>query len=153
YWMRKPYLSFKLDSQQIRELPLPRPMFEIFVYAPSMEGIHLRAGKVARGGIRWSDRREDFRTEILGLMKAQNVKNVVIVPMGSKGGFVVKNPSADRAALQQEGVACYKTLLRGMLDITDNFRGADVIPPPRVARHDSDDPYLVVAADEGTATF
>jgi glutamate dehydrogenase len=150
---RKPYLSFKLDSQKIKELPLPRPMFEIFVYAPTMEGIHLRMGKVARGGIRWSDRREDFRTEILGLMKAQNVKNVVIVPMGSKGGFVVKNPSSDRAAFQREGVEAYKTLLRGMLDITDNLRGADVIPPNDVVRRDADDPYLVVAADKGTATF
>jgi len=110
-------------------------------------------GKVARGGIRWSDRREDFRTEILGLMKAQNVKNVVIVPMGSKGGFVVKNPSADRGTFQREGVECYKTLLRGMLDVTDNLRGDDVLPPPDVARHDPDDPYLVVAADKGTATF
>jgi glutamate dehydrogenase len=150
---RKAYLSFKLDSQSIRELPLPRPLFEISVYSPSMEGIHLRAGKVARGGIRWSDRREDFRTEVLGLMKAQNVKNVVIVPMGSKGGFVVKNPSGDRAAFQKEGVAAYKTLLRGMLDITDNLRGADVIPPRDVVRRDADDPYLVVAADKGTATF
>jgi glutamate dehydrogenase len=150
---RKPYLSFKLDSQAIRELPLPRPMFEISVYSPSMEGIHLRAGKVARGGIRWSDRREDFRTEILGLMKAQNVKNVVIVPMGSKGGFVVKNPSSERALFQNEGVAAYQTLLRGMLDITDNFRGADVIPPGDLVRRDADDPYLVVAADKGTATF
>jgi glutamate dehydrogenase len=150
---RKPYLSFKLDSQSIRELPLPRPMFEISVYSPSMEGIHLRAGKVARGGIRWSDRREDFRTEILGLMKAQNVKNVVIVPMGSKGGFVVKNPSSDRPAFQKEGVAAYQTLLRGMLDITDNLRGAEVIPPRDVVRRDADDPYLVVAADKGTATF
>ncbi|HEX7677513.1 MAG TPA: NAD-glutamate dehydrogenase, partial [Thermoanaerobaculia bacterium] len=150
---RKPYLSFKLDSLSIRELPLPRPMFEISVYSPSMEGIHLRAGKVARGGIRWSDRREDFRTEVLGLMKAQNVKNVVIVPMGSKGGFVVKNPSSERAVFQKEGVAAYQTLLRGMLDITDNFRGADVIPPPDVVRRDADDPYLVVAADKGTATF
>jgi glutamate dehydrogenase len=150
---RKPYLSFKLDSQSIRELPLPRPMFEISVYSPTMEGIHLRAGKVARGGIRWSDRREDFRTEILGLMKAQNVKNVVIVPMGSKGGFVVKNPSADRATFQKEGVAAYQTLLRGMLDITDNLRGTDVIPPRDVVRRDADDPYLVVAADKGTATF
>jgi len=151
---RKPYLSFKLDSRAVPDLPLPRPMFEIFVYAPSMEGIHLRAGKVARGGIRWSDRREDFRTEILGLMKAQNVKNVVIVPMGSKGGFVVKNPSADRASFQQEGIECYKTLLRGMLDITDNL-GPDgsVIPPHDVVRRDPDDPYLVVAADKGTATF
>src|SRR5438105_6751337 len=118
-----------------------------------MEGIHLRAGKVARGGIRWSDRREDFRTEILGLMKAQNVKNVVIVPMGSKGGFVVKNPSSDRPTFQKEGVAAYQTLLRGMLDITDNLRGDDVIPPRDVVRRDADDPYLVVAADKGTATF
>jgi glutamate dehydrogenase len=153
YFLHKPYLSFKVDSQKIAELPAPRPMFEIFVYSPQMEGVHLRAGKVARGGIRWSDRREDFRTEILGLMKAQNVKNVVIVPMGSKGGFVVKNPSADRATFQREGVECYKTLLRGMLDLTDNLRGDEVIPPPQVARRDADDPYLVVAADKGTATF
>ncbi len=150
---RHNYLSFKLDSQQIAELPLPRPSYEIFVYSPTMEGIHLRVGKVARGGIRWSDRREDFRTEILGLMKAQNVKNVVIVPMGSKGGFVVKNPSADRATFQKEGVEAYKTLLRGMLDITDNLRGPEVVPPREVARRDVDDPYLVVAADKGTATF
>jgi glutamate dehydrogenase len=150
---RKLYVSFKLDSQQVPELPLPRPLFEIFVYAPWMEGIHLRGGKVARGGIRWSDRREDFRTEILGLMKAQMVKNVVIVPMGSKGGFVVKNPSADRAAFQQEGIESYKTLLRGMLDITDNLRGDEVIRPRDVVRRDVDDPYLVVAADKGTATF
>ena len=150
---RKSYLSFKIDSQKIKELPLPRPLFEIFVYSPTMEGIHLRMGKVARGGIRWSDRREDFRTEILGLMKAQNVKNVVIVPMGSKGGFVVKNPSSDRARFQAEGVAAYKTLLRGMLDITDNSRGHEVVPPPDVVRRDGDDPYLVVAADKGTATF
>jgi len=150
---RKPYLSFKLDSLSIKELPLPRPLVEIFVYSPSMEGIHLRGGKVARGGIRWSDRREDFRTEILGLMKAQNVKNVVIVPMGSKGGFVVKNPSPDRATFQKEGVAAYQMLLRGMLDITDNLRGNDVVPPIDVVRRDADDPYLVVAADKGTATF
>jgi len=150
---RKPYLSFKLDSRAIRDLPEPRPLFEIFVYAPTMEGIHLRAGKVARGGIRWSDRREDFRTEILGLMKAQNVKNVVIVPMGSKGGFVIKNPSSDRATFQKEGVESYKTLLRGMLDITDNLRGDQVVPPPNVVRRDENDPYLVVAADKGTATF
>jgi glutamate dehydrogenase len=150
---RKPYLSFKLDSHAVREMPLPRPMFEIFVYSPTMRGIHLRGGKVARGGIRWSDRREDFRTEILGLMKAQNVKNVVIVPMGSKGGFVVKNPSADRATFQREGIEAYKTLLRGMLDITDNLRGDDVVPPVDVVRRDPDDPYLVVAADKGTATF
>ena len=150
---RKPYISFKLDSQRIRELPLPRPWVEIFVYAPHMEGIHLRGGKVARGGIRWSDRREDFRTEILGLMKAQNVKNVVIVPMGSKGGFVVKNPSSDRETFMKEGVESYKTLLRGMLDITDNTRGDEVVPPRDVVRRDGDDPYLVVAADKGTATF
>ena len=153
YYKRLPYLSFKLDSQQIADLPLPRPMAEIFVYSPSMEGVHLRAGKVARGGIRWSDRREDFRTEILGLMKAQNVKNVVIVPMGSKGGFVVKNPSSDRATFQKEGVAAYKTLLHGMLDLTDNLRGTEVVPPKDVVRRDGDDPYLVVAADKGTATF
>jgi glutamate dehydrogenase len=150
---RKLYLSFKLDSKQVPELPEPRPLFEIFVYAPWMEGIHLRGGKVARGGIRWSDRREDFRTEILGLMKAQMVKNVVIVPMGSKGGFVVKNPSSDRATFQQEGIESYKTLLRGMLDITDNLRGDEVIKPRDVVRRDADDPYLVVAADKGTATF
>ncbi len=150
---RKPYHSFKLDSQAVKNLPLPRPLFEIFVYSPSMEGIHLRGGKVARGGIRWSDRREDFRFEILGLMKAQMVKNVVIVPVGSKGGFVVKNPSADRATFQQEGVEAYKTLLRGLLDITDNLRGDEVLPPKDVVRRDADDPYLVVAADKGTATF
>jgi len=150
---RKLYVSFKFDCALVPDLPLPRPMFEIFVYAPWMEGIHLRGGKVARGGLRWSDRREDFRTEILGLMKAQMVKNVVIVPVGSKGGFVVKNPSADRAAFQQEGIESYKTLLRGMLDITDNLRGDSVIPPRDVVRRDPDDPYLVVAADKGTATF
>jgi glutamate dehydrogenase len=150
---RKLYVSFKLDSQLVPELPAPRPLFEIFVYAPWMEGIHLRGGKVARGGIRWSDRREDFRTEILGLMKAQMVKNVVIVPMGSKGGFVVKNPSPDRAVFQREGIESYKTLLRGMLDVTDNLRGDEVLPPRDVVRRDPDDPYLVVAADKGTATF
>jgi len=152
----KPYLSFKFDSTRVKELPLPRPMFEIFVYSPQMEGIHLRGGKVARGGIRWSDRREDFRTEILGLMKAQTVKNVVIVPVGSKGGFVVKQPpaSGNRDEVLQEGIECYKTLLRGMLDITDNFSADEAVTPPRdVVRRDSDDPYLVVAADKGTATF
>jgi len=150
---RKLYVSFKFDSSAVPELPLPRPMFEIFVYAPWMEGIHLRGGKVARGGLRWSDRREDFRTEILGLMKAQMVKNVVIVPMGSKGGFVVKNPSTDRATFQQEGIESYKTFLRGLLDITDNLRGDEVVPPRDAIRRDEDDPYLVVAADKGTATF
>ncbi|MBM3540408.1 MAG: NAD-glutamate dehydrogenase [Alphaproteobacteria bacterium] len=151
----KPYLSFKFDSRKIDELPLPRPWVEVFVYSPRMEGIHLRGGKVARGGIRWSDRREDYRTEILGLMKAQVVKNAVIVPVGSKGGFVVKRPpkTGGREALQAEVVACYQMLMRGLLDLTDNLKGSQVIPPPRVVRLDDDDPYLVVAADKGTATF
>ncbi len=151
----KAYLSFKLDSRAVDELPLPRPMFEIFVYSPRMEGIHLRGGKVARGGIRWSDRREDFRTEILGLMKAQMVKNAVIVPVGAKGGFVLKRApdASDREAFMAEGVACYKTLIRGLLDITDNLAAGAVVPPPAVVRRDADDPYLVVAADKGTATF
>ena len=151
----KPYLSFKLDPGRIPDLPLPRPMFEIFVYSPRTEGVHLRAGKVARGGIRWSDRREDFRTEVLGLMKAQTVKNAVIVPVGAKGGFVVKRPPAggDRAALQAEVVACYRTLMSGMLDLTDNLVGDRTVPPEDVVRYDEDDPYLVVAADKGTATF
>ena len=152
----KPYLSFKLDSRRLDELPLPRPMVEIFVYSPRVEGVHLRGGPVARGGIRWSDRREDFRTEILSLMKAQMVKNAVIVPVGSKGGFYVKRPPAGgaREQVQAEGIECYKTLIRGMLDITDNL-GADgsVVPPAHVLRLDGDDPYLVVAADKGTATF
>ncbi|MBV8913133.1 MAG: NAD-glutamate dehydrogenase [Acetobacteraceae bacterium] len=151
----KPYLSFKLASREIDLLPLPRPLFEIFVYSPRMEGCHLRGGKVARGGIRWSDRKEDFRTEILGLMKAQMVKNAVIVPIGSKGGFVVKRPpaGAGREALMQEVVGCYKYLMSGLLDITDNLRGETVVPPRDVVRRDPDDPYLVVAADKGTATF
>ncbi|TCJ16133.1 NAD-glutamate dehydrogenase [Rubrobacter taiwanensis] len=151
----KTYLSLKLDPSRIPELPLPRPMFEIFVYSPRTEGVHLRGGRVARGGIRWSDRREDFRTEILGLMKAQMVKNAVIVPVGAKGGFVVKRPPADggREALQREVVECYKTLVRGMLDVTDNLVDGEVRPPERVVRYDGDDPYLVVAADKGTATF
>ena len=151
----KPYVSFKLDSQNIEELPLPKPLREIFVYSPRVEGVHLRFGLVARGGLRWSDRREDFRTEILGLVKAQQVKNAVIVPVGSKGGFVVKRPPAggDREAVQSEGIACYKTLISGLLDLTDNFEGARVVPPASVVRRDVDDPYLVVAADKGTATF
>ena len=153
----KPYLSFKLDCSAIDELPLPRPWVEVFVYSPRMEGVHLRGGKVARGGIRWSDRREDFRTEILGLMKAQMVKNTVIVPVGSKGGFVVKHPppaAAGREAYMAEGIECYKTLMRGLLDVTDNLdAGGAVLPPADVRRHDGDDPYLVVAADKGTATF
>ena len=150
----KSYLSFKLDSQRIEELPLPRPFREIFVFSPRVEAIHLRGGRVARGGIRWSDRPEDFRTEVLGLMKAQMVKNAVIVPVGSKGGFVVKRPPAGgREELLKEGIECYKTLMRGLLDITDNLRGSEVVPPPDVVRRDDDDPYLVVAADKGTATF
>jgi glutamate dehydrogenase len=148
------YLSFKIESQQLRELPLPKPLFEIFVFSARMEGVHLRMGRVARGGIRWSDRREDFRTEILSLMKAQNVKNTVIVPVGAKGGFVLKRPPpAAREALQAEVIACYQTLIRGLLDLTDNIEGDAVLPPPDVVRHDPDDPYLVVAADKGTATF
>ncbi len=151
----KDYLAFKLDGQRVRDLPLPRPMYEIFVYSPWVEAVHLRGGKVARGGIRWSDRREDFRTEILGLVKAQMVKSAGIVPVGAKGGFVVKQslPADDRQAFFEEGVRCYKTLIRGMLDLTDNLRGGEVAPPPDVVRHDGDDTYLVVAADKGTATF
>jgi len=150
-----PYLAVKLASREIDLLPLPRPLVEIFVYSPRMEGCHLRGGKVARGGIRWSDRKEDFRTEILGLMKAQMVKNAVIVPVGSKGGFVVKRPPAEggRDALMAEVVACYRTLMSGLLDLTDNIVGNAVVPPPDVVRHDGDDTYLVAAADKGTATF
>ncbi len=152
----KAYLSFKLDSQKITDLPLPNPYREIFVYSPDVEGVHLRFGPVARGGLRWSDRREDFRTEVLGLVKAQQVKNSVIVPVGSKGGFVLKNPppaSAGREAFIETGIECYKTFIRGLLDITDNLVGGEVVPPERVVRRDDDDPYLVVAADKGTATF
>ncbi len=152
---RRPFLSFKLDPSKVPGLPEPKPMFEIFVYSPRFEAVHLRGGKVARGGIRWSDRPEDFRTEVLGLVKAQMVKNTVIVPVGSKGGFVLKRaPSpTDREAYMKEGVGCYKDYLRGLLDLTDNLVGDKVVPPPQVRRHDPDDPYLVVAADKGTATF
>ena len=149
----KPYLSFKLDPQRIPELPEPRPQYEIFVYSPRVEAVHLRGGAVARGGIRWSDRREDFRTEVLGLAKAQMVKNAVIVPVGSKGGFFPKKLPSGREAVQEEGIACYRTFIRGMLDITDNLAGGRVAPPAGVVRHDGDDPYLVVAADKGTAAF
>ncbi|MBF6047421.1 NAD-glutamate dehydrogenase [Streptomyces sp. NRRL B-1677] len=152
----RPYLSIKLDPQAIPELPAPRPAFEIWVYSPRVEGVHLRFGKVARGGLRWSDRREDFRTEILGLVKAQMVKNTVIVPVGAKGGFVGKrlpDPSVDRDAWLAEGIASYKTFISGLLDITDNMVGGEVVPPKDVVRHDEDDTYLVVAADKGTATF
>ena len=152
---RKSYLSFKFDSAKVPDLPDPRPLFEIFVYSSRVEGIHLRGGKVARGGLRWSDRPEDYRTEVLGLMKAQMVKNAVIVPVGSKGGFVLKAaPSAgDREAYMKEGIACYQIFLRGLLDVTDNLVKGNVVPPRDVVRHDADDPYLVVAADKGTATF
>src|SRR6266542_127805 len=151
----KPYLVLKLDPQQAPDLPAPRPRFEVFVYSPRVEGVHLRFGRVARGGLRWSDRREDFRTEILGLVKAQQVKNAVIVPSGAKGGFVCKQlpGSADREAWLAEGTACYKLFISGLLDVTDNLVSGRVVPPPDVVRHDGDDPYLVVAADKGTATF
>ncbi|HEY3995242.1 MAG TPA: NAD-glutamate dehydrogenase, partial [Mycobacterium sp.] len=155
-------LALKLDAQLVDELPLPRPKYEIFVYSPRVEGVHLRFGPVARGGLRWSDRRDDFRTEILGLVKAQAVKNAVIVPVGAKGGFVLKKPpaptgdaAADRDATRAEGVACYQLFISGLLDVTDNVDHATgkVSPPPEVIRRDGDDAYLVVAADKGTATF
>jgi glutamate dehydrogenase len=142
----KGYISFKLDPSKMSWLPQPRPQFEIFVYSPMVEGVHLRGGRVARGGLRWSDRREDFRTEVLGLMKAQMVKNTVIVPVGAKGGFIVKRADADM-------VECYRTFIRGLLDLTDNIVDGQPVPPPRVVRYDGDDPYLVVAADKGTATL
>jgi len=152
---KKNYLSLKFDPSKVPGMPLPKPAFEIFVYAPDVEGVHLRGGKVARGGLRWSDRREDFRTEVLGLMKAQMVKNSVIVPVGAKGGFFVKRPPAggDRQAQINEAIRCYKIFLSGLLDITDNQVQAQIVPPAAVVRHDDDDPYLVVAADKGTATF
>ena len=150
----KACISIKLDPSGIREMPLPRPKYEIFVYSPDVEGVHLRGGDVARGGLRWSDRREDFRTEILGLMKAQVVKNTVIVPTGAKGGFFPKRPPAgDRDAVMQNGIQCYKTFVSGLLDITDNVVEGQIVPPKNVVRRDSDDPYLVVAADKGTASF
>ncbi len=166
YWQEaagavpKDYLALKLDSRAVPDLPEPRPWFEIFVYSPRTEGVHLRFGPIARGGIRYSDRREDFRTEVLGLAKTQTVKNAVIVPVGSKGGFVVKRPPADltdRFAQQAEVVACYRTLISGLLDLTDNLiahaDGPQTVPPTDTIRHDGDDSYLVVAADKGTATF
>ncbi|MBK1786359.1 NAD-glutamate dehydrogenase [Prauserella cavernicola] len=166
YWVTdadgatRPYLAFKLDPQQVPDLPEPRPAFEIFVYSPRVEGVHLRFGSVARGGLRWSDRREDFRTEVLGLVKAQAVKNAVIVPVGAKGGFVVKrpptptgDPGLDREAHMSEGVACYRMFISGLLDLTDNLVEGGTVPAPGVLRYDGDDNYLVVAADKGTATF
>ncbi len=149
----KDYFSFKFIPELIDNVPLPRPKFEIFVYARSMEGVHLRGGKVARGGLRWSDRQEDYRTEVLGLVKAQQVKNSVIVPVGAKGGFVVKEPSSDRSRFMEQGVSCYQTFISGLLDITDNLVDGKLVPPVDVVRRDDNDPYLVVAADKGTATF
>ncbi|MDH3274582.1 MAG: NAD-glutamate dehydrogenase [Gammaproteobacteria bacterium] len=150
----KPYFSIKLDPSRLREAPLPRPKFEIFVYSPDVEGVHLRGGDIARGGIRWSDRREDFRTEVLGLMKAQVVKNTVIVPTGAKGGFFPKRPpTGNRDAILKSAIACYKTFVSGLLDITDNVIEGQVVTPDNVVRRDGEDPYLVVAADKGTATF
>lgn len=151
----KSYISFKIRPRAIPEIPQPVPLFEIWVFSPRVEGVHLRFGMVARGGLRWSDRREDFRTEVLGLVKAQQVKNTVIVPMGAKGGFVCKQMpvGADRKRIQEEGVACYQTFIRGLLDITDNIIAGEIVPPRDVFRHDEDDAYLVVAADKGTATF
>jgi len=151
----KEYVSFKLTPRDITEIPEPRPLYEIFVYSTRVEGVHLRGGKVARGGLRWSDRFEDFRTEVLGLVKAQQVKNAVIVPHGAKGGFVAKkaNMNNGREAFFKEGVSCYQTFIRGLLDVTDNLIDGKIIPPMNVRRRDEDDPYLVVAADKGTATF
>ena len=151
----RPAIAFKLKPENISEMPLPRPKFEIFVYSPRIEGVHLRGGKVARGGLRWSDRREDFRTEVLGLVKAQQVKNSVIVPVGAKGGFVCKllTNKTSREETAKEGQACYKTFIRSLLDVTDNIVDNKTIHPDNVVRHDEDDTYLVVAADKGTATF
>ncbi len=150
----KPYISIKLDPERLPEVPLPKPKFEIFVYSPDVEGVHLRGGDIARGGLRWSDRREDFRTEVLGLMKAQVVKNTVIVPTGAKGGFFPKHaPKGDRQAIFENGVHCYRMFISGLLDITDNVIDGEVVTPEGVIRRDGDDPYLVVAADKGTATF
>lgn len=151
----KRYLSLKLQPTEIPEIPQPVPAYEIFVYAPDVEGVHLRGGKVARGGLRWSDRQEDFRTEILGLVKAQQVKNTVIVPVGAKGGFVCKKQHSfsGRDEIFAEGQRCYKMFIRGLLDVSDNIKEGKVVPPMNVVRHDEDDPYLVVAADKGTATF
>ncbi|MBY6063074.1 NAD-glutamate dehydrogenase [Pseudidiomarina sediminum] len=149
----KPYISVKFMPELVPEMPLPLPKYEIFVYSPRVEGVHLRGGKVARGGLRWSDRREDFRTEVLGLVKAQQVKNTVIVPVGAKGGFFCKELPEDREAFFEEGKECYRTFIRALLDITDNIIEGEVVPPIDVVRHDEDDTYLVVAADKGTATF
>ncbi len=150
----KPWISFKLSSRAIPRIPEPAPEYEIFVYSPRVEGVHLRGGKVARGGLRWSERPEDFRTEVLGLVKAQRVKNAVIVPVGSKGGFVAKQlHKAEPADALQEVISCYRIFIKSLLDVTDNLSGTQIVPPDNVVRLDGDDPYLVVAADKGTATF
>ncbi len=148
-------IALKLSSREIDEIPKPVPLYEIFVYSPRVEGVHLRGGKVARGGLRWSDRVEDFRTEILGLVKAQQVKNALIVPVGAKGGFIAKQmlPDASREEIQAEGIACYKLFIRALLDLTDNLDDSKVVHPNQVIYYDEDDSYLVVAADKGTATF
>ena len=150
-----PRISFKIAPREIENLPEPKPYREIFVWAPHVEGLHLRFGPVARGGLRWSDRRDDYRTEVLGLVKAQQVKNAVIVPVGSKGGFYPKSiaPDADRETRANEGLRAYKSFISGLLDITDNYQGRDIISPERTICYDDPDPYLVVAADKGTATF
>jgi glutamate dehydrogenase len=149
-WFRdRPFFSFKIDPSQVPGMPAPRPKFEIFVYSPRVEGVHLRFGAVARGGLRWSDRPQDYRTEILGLVKAQAVKNAVIVPVGAKGGFIVRTPSPGPAEVE----ACYRTFISGLLDVTDNLVNGETVGPPHVVRHDGDDVYLVVAADKGTAKF
>ncbi|MCU1761398.1 NAD-glutamate dehydrogenase [Pseudomonas sp. 14P_8.1_Bac3] len=151
----KSYFSFKFNPHLIPELPKPVPKFEIFVYSPRVEGVHLRFGNVARGGLRWSDREEDYRTEVLGLVKAQQVKNSVIVPVGAKGGFLPRRLplGGGRDEIAAEGIACYRIFISGLLDITDNLKDGALVPPANVVRHDDDDPYLVVAADKGTATF
>ena len=148
-------IAIKFECKAVDGMPLPRPLYEIFVYSPRVEGLHLRFGKVARGGIRWSDRPQDFRTEILGLVKAQQVKNAVIVPVGAKGGFVPKRlpVGGTREAIQAEGIAAYKIFISTLLELTDNLEKTELVPPSDVVRHDGDDPYLVVAADKGTATF
>ncbi|MGI9053799.1 MAG: NAD-glutamate dehydrogenase [Ilumatobacteraceae bacterium] len=157
YYRHRPAIACKLDPRRIPELPLPRPLHEIWMCGPRVEGVHLRGGSIARGGLRWSDRREDFRTEVLGLMKAQMVKNAVIVPTGAKGGFVVKRPPSDADGLRTEVVECYRLFIRGLLDLTDNLvegpDGNTVVHPPDTVVHDEDDTYFVVAADKGTATF
>ncbi len=152
-FLDRPTTAIKLDPAKVPDLPEPRPAHEIFVCSSRVEGVHLRGGPIARGGLRWSDRPEDYRTEVLGLVKAQMVKNAVIVPVGAKGGFVVKRPRANPAEQRDEGVACYRLFVSGLLDITDNIVDGQVVPPHGVRRYDGDDPYLVVAADKGTASF